>query len=78
MLAGNRKLTRSLLEQIAKAGSVMSRYSQFSLLNLTFTVGGRLTLLCLYATAFLEIIDSLFVAEGRHSLLLPEDTSFMK
>ena len=59
------------------AGNVVSRYSRFSSVNLTITVGGRYTVVT-NATAFLEIIDMLFVAEGRHSLLLPEDTSFMK
>ena len=78
MIAGNRQLTWLLLEQTAKASNVMSRYSRISSLNLTFTVGGRHTLLLLYATAVLEIIDILFVAEGRHSLLLPEDTAFIK
>ena len=78
MLSGNHKLTWILLEQTANAGNVVSRYSWFSSLNLTFTVGGRHTLLWLYATAFLEIIDRLFVAEGHHSLVMPEDTSFMK
>ena len=78
MLSGNRKLTWILLEQTANAGNVVSRYSLFSSLNLTFTVGGRHTLLWLYNIAFLEIIDRLFVAEGCHNLFLPEDTSFMK
>ena len=40
--------------------------------------GGRKTLLSLDGTAFLEILDRLFVAEGRHSLLWPEATAFLK
>ena len=40
--------------------------------------GGQKSLLSLDDTAFLEILDRLFVAEGCHSLLWPEATAFLK
>ena len=64
--------------QKAKGGRYSAQIYPILFNKHSFMTGGRKTLLSLDGTAFLEILDRLFVAEVRHSLLWPETTAFLK